>query len=115
MTESDCLFCNMGSGAIDVPKLHDDQQVFAIRDINPRAPVHLLVIPKEHIPTALEVNAKHGSILSRMYEVAGALARDQGFAQDGFRLAVNCGEDGGQTVYHLHMHVLAGRKLGPEG
>jgi histidine triad (HIT) family protein len=115
MSDADCLFCKMASGAMEVPKLHDDEGVFAIRDINPRAPVHLLVIPKEHIPTALDVNESHGGTLVRMYEVASALARDQGFAQDGFRLAVNCGDDGGQTVYHLHMHVLAGRKLGPEG
>ena len=77
--------------------------------------MHLLVIPKEHIATALDVNKSHGATLARMYEVAAELARDQGFAQDGFRLAVNCGDDGGQTVYHLHMHVLGGRKLGPEG
>jgi histidine triad (HIT) family protein len=115
MPDDDCLFCRMASGAMEVPKLHDDDRVFAIRDINPRAPVHLLVIPKEHIPTALDVNVGHGATLGRMYEVASELARDQGFAQDGFRLAVNCGDDGGQTVYHLHMHVLAGRKLGPEG
>ncbi|HET9201106.1 MAG TPA: histidine triad nucleotide-binding protein [Dehalococcoidia bacterium] len=115
MPDSDCLFCQMASGAMDVPKLHDDDRVFAIRDINPRAPVHLLVIPKEHIPTALDLNKSHGDTLARLYEVAGELARDQGFAQDGFRLAVNCGDDGGQTIYHLHMHVLAGRKLGPEG
>ena len=111
----DCLFCKMASGEMEVPKLHDDEQVFAIRDINPRAPVHLMVVPKEHIHTALDVNGSHGPLLARMYEVASNLARDQGFAQDGFRLAVNCGDDGGQTIYHLHMHVLAGRKLGPEG
>lgn len=115
MAESDCLFCKMASGAMQATKLYEDDDLFAIRDINPRAPVHLLVIPKEHIPTALEITADHGPVLGRMYEVAAELARDQGFAQDGFRLAVNCGEDGGQTVYHLHMHVLAGRKLGPEG
>ncbi|MPZ24543.1 MAG: HIT domain-containing protein [Dehalococcoidia bacterium] len=105
----------MGSGVMDVPKLHDDDLVFAIRDINPRAPTHLLVIPKEHIPGALDITEAHGPVLGRMYAVAAALARSEGFADNGFRLAVNCGDDGGQTVYHLHMHVLAGRRLGPEG
>jgi histidine triad (HIT) family protein len=111
----DCLFCRMASGAMDVPKLHEDELVFAIRDINPRAPTHLLIIPKEHMPTALDIEERHGPLLARLYTVAARLARDQGFADNGFRLAINCGDDGGQTVYHLHLHVLAGRKLGPEG
>jgi histidine triad (HIT) family protein len=105
----------MSSGEMDVPKLHDDELVFAIRDINPRAPAHLLVIPRQHIPTALDVTDKDGQVLARLFTVASDLARKEGFAEKGFRLAVNCNDDGGQTIYHLHMHVLGGRKLGPEG
>jgi histidine triad (HIT) family protein len=111
----DCLFCRMSSGAMEVPKIFEDDLVFAIRDINPRAPVHLLLIPHEHISTAMDVGAAHGQILARMYTTAAELARNEGFDLNGYRLAVNCGDDAGQTVYHLHMHVLAGKKLGPEG
>jgi histidine triad (HIT) family protein len=113
--ESDCLFCKMGSGAMDVPKLHDDELVFAIRDINPRAPVHLLIVPKEHIPDARQVGDEHGAVLARMYAVAGRLAEGEGIGERGYRLAVNVGEDGGMTIAHLHMHVLGGRHLGAEG
>lgn len=112
---SDCLFCNMASGEMAVEKIHDDELCFAIRDINPRAPVHLLVIPREHIPGVREVEAEHGPLLARMVSVANRLADADGLGERGYRLAFNCGDDGGQTVYHIHMHVLGGRKLGPEG
>lgn len=111
----DCVFCRMASGEIEVPRLREDELVFAIRDINPRAPTHILVIPREHIATALDINDEHGPTLARLHTVAADIARAEGFAEKGYRLAINCGADAGQTVYHLHMHVLAGRKLGPEG
>jgi histidine triad (HIT) family protein len=113
--ETDCLFCKMASGAMDVPKLHDDEFVFAIRDINPRAPVHLLIIPKQHIPDAREVADEHSSVLARMCAVATKLAEAEGIRERGYRLAVNVGEDGGMTISHLHLHVLGGRHLGAEG
>jgi histidine triad (HIT) family protein len=112
---SDCLFCKMASGAMDVPKLHDDDLVFAIRDINPRAPMHVLVIPKEHIADAQDVSAEHGAVLARMFSVAGAIAQSEGLARRGYRLAFNIGEDAGMTIPHLHMHVIGGRHLGAEG
>ena len=114
-TESDCLFCKMATGAFAVDKLHEDALVFAIADISPRAPTHLLVIPKRHIPTAGHVETDHGPLLAHMFLTAKQLMEDRGIAERGYRLAFNVGEDGGQSVFHLHMHVLGGRRLGPEG
>jgi len=111
----DCLFCRMASGAVPVDKLYDEESLFAIADINPRAPVHALVIPREHIASVQELTSEHGTLLTAMYEAANAVAREQGLAERGFRCTVNVGSDGGQTVYHLHMHVLGGHRLGPEG
>jgi histidine triad (HIT) family protein len=110
-----CLFCEMASGAVDVPKLHDDELVFAIRDINPRAPVHILVIPKAHIADAGHAGDEHGAVLVRMFAVARRLAEADGLGQRGYRAAFNVGEDAGMTVPHLHMHVVGGRRLGAEG
>jgi len=111
----ECLFCRMASGAMAVPKLHDDELVFAIRDINPRAPVHILVIPKEHVADARAVGDGHGAALARMLAVARTLAEADGLLERGYRLAFNVGDDAGMTIHHLHMHVLGGRPLGPEG
>ena len=111
----DCLFCKMASGAMEVPKLHDDELVFAIRDINPRAPVHVLVIPKQHIADARDVDAGHGAALARMISVAKQVADNEGLLERGYRLAFNVGEDAGMTIPHLHMHLVGGRHLGAEG
>src|SRR3972149_9246515 len=111
----DCLFCKMGAGRLEVSKLHDDELVFSVRDINPRAPTHFMVILKEHIASVTEVQDEHGPLLARMVQVATELAGREGLANRGYRLAFNYGEDGGQTIYHLHMHVLGGRRLGAEG
>jgi len=111
----DCLFCNMASGRMKVPKLHEDELVFSIRDIHPQAPVHFMVIPKEHISGVPDIGEAHGALLARMMVVANELAEKEGIAKSGYRLAVNCGHDAGQAIYHLHMHVLGGRRLGAEG
>ena len=111
----DCLFCNMASGAMDVPKLHDDELVFAIRDINPRAPVHLLIIPKAHVADARAAGDAEAPALGRMFAVATKLAVADGLDRRGYRLAFNVGEDAGMTIPHLHMHLVGGRRLGPEG
>ena len=111
----DCLFCRMASGAINVPKLHDDDLVFAIRDINPRAPVHVLIIPKEHIADARVVGEAHGAALARMVTVGRQLAEAEGLLKRGYRLAFNVGEDAGMTIHHLHLHLIGGRQLGAEG
>ena len=112
---ADCLFCNMASGNMAVEKLHDDDVCFAIRDINPRAPVHILVIPREHIATVRDVGEEHGPLLGSMYAVANKLAESEGLAERGYRLAFNVGDDAGQTVYHIHLHLIGGRRLGAEG
>ena len=112
---TDCLFCNMASGEMAVEKLHDDDLCFAIRDINPRAPVHLLVIPKHHIATMRDVQEEHGPLLGRMIVVANRLAEAEGIGERGYRLTFNVGDEGGQTVYHIHLHGLGGRQLGAEG
>ena len=115
MTAGDCLFCKMASGEVDVPKLHDDALCFAIRDINPRAPVHCMVIPKEHLATVRELREGHGPLLGRLFTVANEVAADEGLAARGYRLAFNVGDDGGQTIYHIHLHILGGRRVGAEG
>lgn len=111
----DCLFCNMASGAMAVTKLYDDELIFAIRDINPRAPVHVLIIPKRHIADAAAVREDDGGLLARMFETATRLAESEGIAKRGYRLAFNVGEEAGMTVPHLHMHLVGGRYLGAEG
>ena len=111
----ECLFCNMASGAVPVDKLHDDDLCFAIRDINPRAPTHLLIVSKEHIPTVRELTEAHGGLLARMVTVGNKLADEEGVSERGYRLTFNCGDEGGQTIYHIHLHVLGGRQLGAEG
>jgi len=112
---SDCLFCRMASGELPVEKLHDDELCFSIRDINPRAPVHVMVIPKAHVPTVRDVTAKHGALLAQLFAVANSVADAEGVGATGYRLAFNCGDDAGMTVSHLHLHVLGGRQLGAEG
>ena len=113
--DSECLFCKMASGEFDVAKLHEDGLVFAIADIAPRAPTHILIIPKQHIAGAGDVTSDWAPLVGHMVVVAQQLARTAGISKRGYRLAINAGEDGGQTIYHLHMHLLGGRKLGPEG
>jgi histidine triad (HIT) family protein len=105
----------MVSGDVPAEKLHDDDLCFAIRDINPRAPTHLLIVSREHIPTVRDLTEDHGALLARMIVVGNKLADEEGISERGYRLTFNCGEDGGQTIYHIHLHVLGGRQLGAEG
>jgi len=105
----------MATGAFPVDKLHEDSLLFAIRDINPRAPTHVLLISREHIPTARELTVEHGPLLAHMVGVANRLADDLELGERGYRLAFNVGAEGGQTIYHLHLHLLGGRQLGAEG
>ena len=107
----DCLFCRMASGAIPVDKLHEDDLVFAVRDINPQAPTHVLVIPVRHVASAAELGATDGPMLARLLSVAAELAAADGLS-NGWRLVTNVGRDGGQSVNHLHVHLLGGRTMG---
>jgi histidine triad (HIT) family protein len=112
---ADCLFCNMAQGKMQVDKLYEDDLVFSIRDIHPRAPIHVMVIPKQHVPTALDITDEHGPLLARLFAVAAQVARQEGLDERGFRLAFNVGEHAGMTIPHLHLHIVGGRPLGPEG
>jgi histidine triad (HIT) family protein len=111
----DCLFCKIIEGEIPADRLYEDDLVVVILDINPRAPRHFLVIPREHIPTANDVRGEHGPIMTRMFTTASRVAAEEGIRDSGYRIAFNVGEDAGMTVWHLHMHVLGGHQLGPEG
>jgi histidine triad (HIT) family protein len=105
----------MSSGQAPVAKVYEDDLVFAIRDIHPRAPSHLMIIPRDHIPSARELTAEHGGLLAHMFATSTKLAEEQGLKDRGYRLTFNVGDEGGQTIYHLHLHLLGGRRLGPEG
>ena len=107
---ADCLFCRMAAGEIPVAKVHEDDLVFAIRDINPQAPTHALVIPVEHVGSAAELGDDHGALLGRLFAVAARIATDDGL-DGGWRLVTNVGPDAGQSVPHLHLHVLGGRAM----
>ena len=109
---SDCLFCRMVSRQIPTTIVYETERVFAFRDIRPQAPVHVLVIPKEHIATLDDAQPEHAAVLGEVLWVAQQVARQEGIAESGYRLAMNCKGDAGQTVYHVHLHVLGGRKLG---
>ena len=108
----ECIFCKIVAGEIDSEKIHETEDLIVIQDVNPQAPTHLLIIPKKHFPTLLECNDK--DLLSEMLCVASEVARKLGVAEKGFRVAVNTNAEGGQVVFHLHMHLLAGRPMGPK-
>lgn len=100
---------------MDVPRVAESEHAFAIRDINPRAPVHVLVIPREHIPTAGDIEVGHAAVLTDMFVLARKVAVTESLSDDGYRLAFNVGDDAGMTISHLHLHLVGGRRLGPEG
>lgn len=108
---SDCLFCKIVSGKTDTEIVYEDEKVVAFEDINPKAPVHLLIVPKKHIPTLNNLEMKDKDLIGHIYQVASALAEKKGIAQDGYRIVSNCNENGGQTVFHVHFHLLGGRQL----
>lgn len=109
MTEPGCLFCRIVAGQIRSTRLHDDDLVIAIRDIAPRAPTHVLLIPRRHIPSAADLVETDGPLLGRLFAVAADIARSEGIADAGYRLVSNVGAWGGQSVDHLHIHVMGGR------
>jgi histidine triad (HIT) family protein len=105
----DCLFCRIVAGEIPSTRVHDDDLVVAIRDIAPRAPTHILLLPRQHIPSAADLTEADGPLLGRLFAVAADLARSEGIAAGGYRLTSNVGRWGGQTVDHLHVHLMGGR------
>ncbi len=106
-----CIFCQIAAKEIPSELLHEDDDLVAFRDINPQAPVHILVLPKKHIASLNEMNDEDFPLLSKMAHLARELATKEGIAEKGFRIAVNCGQEGKQTVGHIHMHTLGGRQL----
>ncbi len=109
---ADCLFCKIAAGAIPADIIHADDEFVAFRDIAPRAPVHVLVIPRRHIPSPGDLVDGDEALAGRLLVTAARIARDSGLDATGFRWVLNCGADGGQTVPHLHLHLLGGRELG---
>ncbi|HEY5495251.1 MAG TPA: HIT domain-containing protein [Candidatus Limnocylindrales bacterium] len=107
-----CLFCRIVAGNIPAARVHEDELIIAIRDLHPVAPVHLLLMPRVHIGSALDLTEVDAPLAGRLLAAAAALARSEGIAEGGYRLVVNAGADGGQTVGHLHMHLLGGRAMG---
>ncbi|MBQ2742111.1 MAG: histidine triad nucleotide-binding protein [Oscillospiraceae bacterium] len=110
---ADCLFCKIIAGDIPSTKVYEDDKVLAFRDIAPQAPTHILVIPKEHIASVAEINEKNSTVVSHIFEVIAKIAKDEGL-EGGYRVVSNCGDDAGQTVHHLHYHILGGKKLNVE-
>ncbi len=108
---SDCLFCKMVSGEIAPDKVYEDDDVLAFRDLNPQAPLHLLVIPKRHISTLNDLEEDHALLLGKMFLAAKKIAHQEGVSEEGYRTVINCNRDGGQSVYHIHLHLLAGRGM----
>jgi len=108
---SECLFCGIVDGKIKANIVYRDDAVVAFKDINPRAPVHILIIPCKHITGVLAIEPDDGALVGHIFQVAAQLARDQGIAESGFRVVVNSGADAGQTVFHLHYHLLGGRQM----
>lgn len=108
----DCIFCKIIKGEIPSTKVYENEEILAFKDINPVAPIHILVIPKKHIESVVHLQKEDEAIVGKIYGVINKIAEEQGFKDDGFRVIVNCGENGGQEVKHLHFHILAGKKLG---
>jgi histidine triad (HIT) family protein len=108
---ADCLFCKMVAGEIKPDIVFEDDEVLAFRDVNPQAPMHVLVIPKTHISTVNDLTPEHTGLVGRMYLAAQKIAADEGVAEPGYRLVMNCNSEAGQSVYHIHLHVLGGRPM----
>ena len=108
----DCVFCKIIKGEIPSDKVYEDEEIIAFKDIQPAAPIHVLIIPKKHIENLLEVRQEDSDLISHIYQVINKIAKDLNIEEDGFRVIVNCGKDAGQEVMHLHFHLLAGKKLG---
>ena len=109
---NDCIFCKIAAGEIPADIVYDDGEVLAFRDINPEAPVHLLLIPRRHIATLNDLNETDAALIGRLYLAGKQIVAELGVAESGYRTVINCNRDAGQLVFHVHMHLLAGRELG---
>lgn len=107
----DCIFCKIVSGEIPTNKIYEDDEILVFNDLSPQAPIHFLVIPKEHIESCNFITEKNERVIGKIYSKIAELAKEMGFAESGYRIVNNCNNDGGQTVKHIHFHVLAKRSL----
>jgi histidine triad (HIT) family protein len=112
LSEADCIFCKIARGEIDAEVVHDEDDVLAFEDINSKAPVHVLVIPRQHVANLEEIGDLPDSVVKRLFEVSSAVAGKLGVTEGGYAVRVNNGSDAGQEVFHLHLHVMGGKKLG---
>ncbi len=108
---SDCIFCKIAAGEIPAEKVYEDDQVVGFRDLNPQAPVHLLLIPRRHIATLNDLSEADEALVGHLCRVAAKVAADEGLAERGYRTVMNCNAEGGQTVFHIHLHLLGGRQM----
>lgn len=108
---TDCLFCRIRDGQVPARKVYEDQSAIAFEDINPQAPTHVLVIPRTHIATLNDLTEEHSGLVGHLVNVAAKVARDRGHAARGYRVVLNCNADAGQTVFHVHLHMLGGRPM----
>ena len=108
---NDCIFCKIVNGQIPSTKVYEDESVIAFKDLNPQAPIHILVVPKQHYNNVLDVE-ENDNIISKIYYAINKIAKQEGFEQEGFRVINNCGKNAGQSVMHMHFHIIAGKKLG---
>ncbi len=108
----DCLFCKIIKGEIPSKKVYEDEEILAFCDINPEAPIHILVVPKKHITSLAYIKKEDEVLIGKIFGVINKISEEQGFKEDGYRVITNCGENGGQSIKHLHFHILAGKKLG---
>ena len=106
-----CLFCKIIQNKIPSKRVYEDESILAFEDVSPQAPLHILIIPKKHIPTSLDIEEKDHELIGRMFQVANKIAIDRGVAERGFRIVMNCNSEAGQTVFHIHLHLLAGRAM----
>lgn len=111
MSDKDCIFCKIASGDIPAAKVFEDEHCVAFNDIEPQAPTHILIIPRKHIASLDKAKESHSSLLGHLLLTAADIARAKGFSEDGYRVVANTNSDGGQTVFHLHLHLLAGRQF----
>jgi histidine triad (HIT) family protein len=109
---ADCIFCKIAAGEIKSDIVHRDERLVAFRDINPQAPMHIVVIPRAHVPSLNDLGPESDEVIGYLVRVAAQIAEDEGFSKQGYRLVANCGPDAGQSVDHVHFHLLGGRTLG---
>ena len=108
----DCVFCKIIKGEIPTEKVYETEEILAFKDINPAAPIHILVVPKKHISMLTDLKPEDEALIGKIYTTINKIAEQEGFKEQGYRVSANCGRDSGQEVMHIHFHVLGGKKLG---